>query len=416
MKVKELKISHLRNVIQAEFSFDENLVKISGKNGAGKSTVIDGIFLAILGKTYIWKGRNVENLISQGEKKMEIEVVLEWNGKKLKIERKITESGNVGLDVWSSEWEKLKQKDLDLLLSEFTIDPLKFTGMSTKEQIEIMRTIAGIDTTEIEQKIAEKFEERKSANAILKEYTQTLQNLGSPEFVEKVDTSELRIELQNRMNHNAKQDEIVRIIAQKQEEQKNNSKKIEELKREIEELETTNNSITSQIALQKRSIAEKQDVSEIQNKITNAEEINTKANEFERYKDMKDKTAQAEVNATKLTNELETLRTEKEEMIKQANLPIEWLEFSDNDWIMVNGIAFDQYSSAQQLIMACKIAKSINNELKVIYIKDWSLLDNDNLAELTTWADENDYQIFCERVGEEADAIIMREWAAINVI
>lgn len=103
MKVKELKISHLRNVIQAEFSFDENLVKISGKNGAGKSTVIDGIFLAILGKTYIGKGRSVENLISQGEKKTEIEVILEGNGKKLKIERKITESGNTGLDIWSSD-------------------------------------------------------------------------------------------------------------------------------------------------------------------------------------------------------------------------------------------------------------------------------------------------------------------------
>lgn len=414
MKVKELKISHLRNVIQAEFSFDENLVKISGKNGAGKSTVIDGIFLAILGKTYIGKGRSVENLISQGEKKTEIEVILEGNGKKLKIERKITESGNTGLDIWSSDWSKLQQKDLNLLLSEFTIDPLKFTGMTTKEQIEIIRTIAWVDTTEIEQKIDAKFEERKGANAILKEYSQTLQNLWTPEYVEKVDTSALRMDLQNRITHNAKQDEIVRTILQKQEEQKRNLAKIEELKREISALETANQSIDSQIALSKRTLSEKQDITEVQNKITNAEAINAKAVEFEKYKDLKDKTTQAEMNANKLTDELENLRAEKAEMIKNAHLPIEWLEFSDADWVMVNGIAFDQYSSAQQLVMACKIAKAINNELRVIYIKDWSLLDNDNLAELTTWASENDYQIFCERVWEEADSIIMREWVALS--
>lgn len=414
MKVKELRISHLRNVIQAEFSFDENLVKISGKNGAGKSTVIDGIFLAILGKTYIGKGRSVENLISQGEKKTEIEVILEGNGKKLKIERKITESGNTGLDIWSSDWSKLQQKDLNLLLSEFTIDPLKFTGMTTKEQIEIIRTIAWVDTTEIEQKIDAKFEERKGANAILKEYSQTLQNLWTPEYVEKVDTSALRMDLQNRIVHNAKQDEIARTIVQKQEEQKRNLAKIEELKREISALETANQSIDSQIVLSKRTLSDKQDITEVQNKITNAEAINAKAVEFEKYKDLKEKTTQAEVNANKLTDELENLRAEKAEMIKNAHLPIEWLEFSDADWVMVNGIAFDQYSSAQQLVMACKIAKAINNELRVIYIKDWSLLDNDNLAELTNWASENDYQIFCERVGEEADSIIMREWVALS--
>lgn len=414
MKVKELRISHLRNVIQAEFSFDENLVKISGKNGAGKSTVIDGIFLAILGKTYIGKGRSVENLISQGEKKTEIEVILEGNGKKLKIERKITESGNTGLDIWSSDWSKLQQKDLNLLLSEFTIDPLKFTGMTTKEQIEIIRTIAWVDTTEIEQKIDAKFEERKGANAILKEYSQTLQNLWTPEYVEKVDTSALRMDLQNRIVHNAKQDEIARTIVQKQEEQKRNLAKIEELKREISALETANQSIDSQIILSKRTLSEKQDIAEIQDKITNAEAINAKAVEFEKYKDLKEKTTQAEINASKLTDELERLRAEKAEMIKNAHLPIEWLEFSDADWVMVNGIAFDQYSSAQQLVMACKIAKAINNELRVIYIKDWSLLDNDNLVELTNWASENDYQIFCERVGEEADSIIMREWVALS--
>lgn len=131
------------------------------------------------------------------------------------------------------------------------------------------------------------------------------------------------MDLQNRITHNAKQDEIVRTILQKQEEQKRNLAKIEELKREISALETANQSIDSQIALSKRTLSEKQDITEVQNKITNAEAINAKAVEFEKYKDLKDKTTQAEMNANKLTDELENLRAEKAEMIKNAHLPIE---------------------------------------------------------------------------------------------
>ena len=53
MKVYSIKVSHIKKCIDVEFNFDETLVKVSGKNGAGKSTIIESIFLAIVGKTFI---------------------------------------------------------------------------------------------------------------------------------------------------------------------------------------------------------------------------------------------------------------------------------------------------------------------------------------------------------------------------
>ena len=58
-------------------------------------------------------------------------------------------------------------------------------------------------------------------------------------------------------------------------------------------------------------------------------------------------------------------------------------------------------SSAEQIVLACRIATVRNPLLKVVYIKDASLLDEDSMKYLQQIAEEYDYQIFAERVGEE---------------
>lgn len=88
-KVSHISIKKLRNVLDVSFEFDDHLVKISGENGAGKSTIVDAIFLAIQGKTYIGRGRATENLITKNHDKAEIEVTLTATGKSLKIIRSI---------------------------------------------------------------------------------------------------------------------------------------------------------------------------------------------------------------------------------------------------------------------------------------------------------------------------------------
>jgi hypothetical protein len=47
--------------------------------------------------------------------------------------------------------------------------------------------------------------------------------------------------------------------------------------------------------------------------------------------------------------------------------------------------------------------------LKVIYIKDGSLLDEEKFDQLEKFAKDGDYQFFVEVVGEQVDTIIMSE-------
>ena len=64
----------------------------------------------------------------------------------------------------------------------------------------------------------------------------------------------------------------------------------------------------------------------------------------------------------------------------------------------MNGVPFDQASDAEQLRVSTQIAIALNPQLRVIRIRDGSLLDDDAMKQLAEIADKNDFQIWIERV------------------
>ena len=418
-KIKHMHVQNLRNIIDVSFQdLDENVVKISWNNGAWKSTIVDAIFLAILGKTYIGKGRSIENLVTLWQEKSEIEVTLEWSGKKLRITRKITQAGNTSLEVWSSDPdEKLQQKDLDALLSEFTVDPLEFTRKTKKEQYETIKTITWVDTTSIDNEINFQEEKTKIARAQATEYKKSLENMKWVEKVDRVSTEELAKKQREIMEHNQAVDASNNKIEQTAERIGRITYNIEELEEKLKEYKKTKQDDESYLqTLQEahKMIWEKLPTEEIEEKIRNADAINAKATVRERYKEIQAQATQKEVELTKQATLLEELREKKKEMIKNADMPIDGMEFTEADGVIINGILFDQYSSAEQLKFACKIATATNPHLRVIYIKDGSLLDSKSMEEMEQFANKEWYQIFIERVGEEAETIIMRDGKALD--
>jgi hypothetical protein len=97
----------------------------------------------------------------------------------------------------------------------------------------------------------------------------------------------------------------------------------------------------------------------------------------------------------KLTLALEDRKQEKMAAIAAAKMPIEGLSL-EGGRVLFNDIPLDQASSAEQLRVSTAIAMSSNPELRVIRIKDGSLLDPDGMDMLKSMAKENDFQIcFC---------------------
>ena len=52
MVIKQIKLKNFRNYIDSEFKFDDKLNIIIGKNAQGKTNILEGIFFAVLGKSF----------------------------------------------------------------------------------------------------------------------------------------------------------------------------------------------------------------------------------------------------------------------------------------------------------------------------------------------------------------------------
>jgi hypothetical protein len=75
---------------------------------------------------------------------------------------------------------------------------------------------------------------------------------------------------------------------------------------------------------------------------------------------------------------------------------------------LYRGFPFEQASSAEQLRVSAAIGMALNPELKVMLIRDGSLLDAESLRLLSELAERADHQIWIERVstGEEVSVVI----------
>src|SRR5690606_15287184 len=88
---------------------------------------------------------------------------------------------------------------------------------------------------------------------------------------------------------------------------------------------------------------------------------------------------------------------QKAKAIAAANLPVPGLSF-DADAVTLNGVPFDQGSDAEQLRASVAIAAALNPKLRVIRIRDGSLLDEDGLQLVAELAEQQDMQVWIERV------------------
>lgn len=419
MKVYSIKVSHIKKCIDVEFSFDETLVKVSGKNGAGKSTIIESIFLAIVGKTFIWRGKSIESIITHWYTQWSIECVLKDTNRTITVNRKINGTWNIYLDVESSDGTKLTQKDLDALLSEFTIDPLEFTRLPMKEQYNIVKNVVWLDTTAIDKKIDDQFKISQDKRAVQSAIKKSVELMGEPmkPAEAKLNITELTAR-QNEINLWIQKVEAVersKIDYDNKIEQLNST--IQKVREELEQLEQQRTSLAStrtditnklvELAPRKQKWIE--ELEQINQSIAQYEDNQELWIEYNRWKDQSTQLVSAVQELQDSEAILEKHKEDRKKLIRDTKIPIPFLAFTDNDWLEINWTPIDMLSSAEQIVLACRIATVRNPLLKVVYIKDASLLDEDSMKYLQSIAEEYDYQIFAERVGEEEWTIIMRD-------
>lgn len=399
MKIVELKSSNIKRLKSVELTLDENknLILVTGKNAAGKTSVLDSIFYAMAGKKSI-PGKPIRD----GEEKADIEVNVDG----YIIKRSFTEKGSY-LSVTKPDGDQFSnaQEFLDYILGNLSFDPLMFSRLAPKKQVEELTKIIGVDLSEYDENKKALLDERllvgREGKALPKYTDEVIAGAKKLADAEEVSVTELANKLNEAKEAQNKYDHAQQSIA-------DNDNKIATLKKEMDELLALNVEL-------KKVVKPEVDIAALEKKMETADEQNKaiRGNKevLENVKKAEEKTA--EYNS--LTEQIQGVDAEKKKVLAEAKMPIEGLSWEE-DKVLYNNIPYDQISGAEQLRVSMAIAMAANPKLRVILIKDGSLLDQDNLKVVEEMAKDKDFQVWIESVDESGEIGIVIEEGEVKKI
>lgn len=414
----KLVASNFKRLRGVEITPDGALVQITGDNDQGKSSVLDAISALIEGAEHIQA-----EPIRKGWDKARIYAELgEGDKVSLIVQRKFTANNRVGtLSVETPDGARLPSPTavLNAFMGVLGFDPLEFSRMKPEEQYDALRRAVPLeeDIDHLDQLNAGDFGRRTDINREAKTLRAQAEGIrveeGLPE--ELLDTSALVDELQmaNETNANVERERQRRVVRRrdvdrKLEQAEHDRGRIRRLEQEIEALRASVQEAVDGSDEILRELAELPelppplDLQAIRAKLPAAEETNRKIAQRERRKQLEAEAEAKEAAALDLTQAMEARTKVKEEAIAKAKMPVEGLGFGrdskGNGVVLMDGVPFDQSSTSKQIRVGVAIAMAANPKLRVILIREGSLISEPNLAILAEIAREHGFQIWVERV------------------
>lgn len=404
-KIIRLSATNYKRLKAVEIEPDPNgnLVVVAGRNAQGKSSVLDSITAALGGVNK----KTTPKPIRDGEDNAEI--VLETED--LIVTRRFTKSGST-LTVSTPDGAKFPkgQAKLDDLIGKLSLDPLAFTQLSEKDQLETLLGLVDLpfDPEQLEAERKQVYEERTDVNRQIKAIGEVHVDPSLP-----VDENNAG-HLINKIRHAHRRNDEIRDFTNKigglRDERSKVIAHIESLKEDLKNLD-------EQIYEGEHWIEHNgtiEDTTEMEERLANIEETNAliRANQAEMGK--RQKKDFLELESQNLTKRIAALDKTKADGLAQAEMPVEGLSFDENG-VTYNGQPFRQASSAEQLRVSLAMAIALNPKLRVIRITDGSLLDDDNLQLIREMADEHDAQVWLEIVGEgDGTGVIIEDGEVAN--
>lgn len=411
-KIISLTSENVKRLQAVQITPKGNVVVIGGKNGAGKSSVLDSIQYALGGDT------RDKMPVRRGEEKAKIVVDLG----DLIVKRTFTASGGTSLVVTNADGVKqmTPQSILDKLVGRLTFDPLEFSRQKPAQQSETLRSLVGLDFTDHDQKALALYDQRTSVNRVVKSLGIRLTDSQShPNMpAEEISTATVLEEQERAQATNRENERLRARVVYSRDSLQAASVKLESLVEQQKKLQREIEAQQEALKVLQKSAGDDQsaaaglkdvDVSRFNEQIRALELTNVRVREnrerAEVVADFKAKSAEAD----KLTGQIEAMDAAKRKKLTTAKYPIEGLLFDTAGGVTLSGIPFEQCSSAEQLRVSVAIGLALNPTLKVLLIRDGSLLDDDSMGILLEMAKQSDAQVWIERVGVDSTTSVIIE-------
>lgn len=424
MKIISLTTENVKRIKAAEITPSSNVVVIAGKNGQGKTSVLDAIMWALAGTAAV-QGKPLRD----GETKGRINVKL-GDGKtvELIVERRFTPTNGKG-DLWveSTDGARFKspQAMLDALVGELSFDPTAFCRMKPADQLNELRRLVklDVDVDKLDAQNAGDYQRRADVNRDAKARRAQIGAIVVPADTptEPIDESALltemtvaadaNTELEKRKQRRekmatdikAKRDAAVKLAKDADEMLTRANAMIAQYENENKEADAMQEKLNGAEALPAPT-----DLQAVRQKLDAAKATNKHVLAAQSRAKLVTEAEALEKQSADLTTAMDARSKAKADAIKAAKMPIEGLGLGDGA-VLYKGMPFDQASDAEQIQVSMAVAMAANPKLRVIRIRDGSLLDEEAMEAINAIAADNDFQVWVERVDSSGKVGIVIE-------
>jgi hypothetical protein len=464
MKITQLRSENVKRITLVEITpGDSPVIKIGGENMAGKSSVLDSVMYAIGGEKLV-----PSEPIRTGEARAEVVVELDGG---LKVTRRFTRDRlpcdcGSATDTLTPERKTTTHSDgcasltrfgetrstltvtnkdgakypspqamLDKLIGKLAFDPLDFYRMKDTAQNETLRKLLKLDFTELTGKRKEAADNRAMAKKGLALAEARAVDLPSfPDVKEEVPSDAVAAELKEaeRLRKVAEEaNKEARAAAKGLDEVRDRSNAcgdritkiasdIQKLQAEFEDAKKEHQDWQSAIAAAEKRMAlcveqECQAMTNVpstdalEQKLQTIEQTNKKFAANQVKNRALDEVVRLSAEVAQHDKIVTDIDTEKERLLREAAYPVPGLGLSE-DGVTFNGLPFNQASGAERLRVSVAMGLAMAPELKVLLVRDGSLLDAKGQALVAGMAEAAGAQVWMEIVGEgEGMAVVMED-------
>lgn len=369
---------------------------IGGNNNQGKTSVLDSIAWALGGERFKPSQATREGSVIPPN----LHIVMN-NG--LVVERK---GKNSALKVTDPNGNKGGQQLLNEFVEQLALDLPKFMESSGKEKAQTLLQIIGVgdQLVELEKEEKELYQERLYIGRTADQKEKFAKE--QPYFPEApkdlISPSDLIRQQQEILTRNGE-----------------NQRKRENLHKLEQDYQKINDALSELLAKQKKieedlriarlSATDLQDEStaELEDSISNIEEINRKVRANLDKEKAEDDAKGYRSQYNELTEKINDLRSKKNSLLDSAELPLPELSVADGE-LIYKGQKWDNMSGSERLKVSTAIVRKLNPDCGFVLLDKLEQMDMETLKEFGLWLESEGLQAIATRVstGDECSIII----------
>ena len=398
MKINRLEIENVKRIKAVKIEPRESgLTLIGGNNNQGKTSVLDSIAWALGGERFKPSQATREGSVIPPN----LHIVMN-NG--LVVERK---GKNSALKVTDPNGNKGGQQLLNEFVEQLALDLPKFMESSGKEKAQTLLQIIGVgdQLVQLEKEEKELYQERLYVGRTADQKEKFAKE--QPYFPEApkdlISPSDLIRQQQEILARNG-----------------DNQRKRENLHKLEQDYQKINDALSELLAKQKRieedlriarlSATDLQDEStaELEDSISNIEEINRKVRANLDKEKAEDDAKGYRSQYNELTEKINDLRSKKNSLLDSAELPLPELSVADGE-LIYKGQKWDNMSGSERLKVSTAIVRKLNPDCGFVLLDKLEQMDMETLKEFGLWLESEGLQAIATRVstGDECSIICL---------